>query len=205
MHQAVDPIGARGTEQLDLGAGQVGVREDPVADGIVDVVIDIGDAIDDAYDLPLQRLRLLSTGVRENAVADLAGEVEPQGDAPRLLVVAEAAPESGVERIVERLLTRVTERRVAGVVPEPDRLDEVLVQPQRPRDDARDRGRLERVGHPRAVVVALRVDEDLCLPLQAPERLRVDEAVAIALKRRSDGARLLGLGPAAGFEGAHGS
>ena len=123
----------------------------------------------------------------------------------RLLVVPEAAAERGVERIVERLLTRVPERRVAGVVPEADRLDEVLVQPQRACDDARDRGRLERVGHPRAVVVALRVDEDLRLPLQAPERLRVDEAVAIALKRRSDAARLLGLGPAARLEGAHGS
>ena len=196
---AVDPIGARGTEQLDLGAGQVGVREDPVADRIVDVVVDVGDAIDDAYDLPLQRLRLLSTGVREDAVADLVGEVEPQGDAPRLLVVAEAAPERGVERIVERLLTRVTERRVAGVVPEADRLDEVLVQPQRPRDDARDRGRLERVGHPRAVVVALGVDEDLCLPLQAPERLRVDEAVAIALKRRSDAHTAPRARPCRGF------
>ena len=34
-------------------------------------------------------------------------------------------------------------------------------------DDAGDPGRLERVGHPRAVVVAGGVDEDLGLPLQA--------------------------------------
>ncbi len=80
----------------------------------------------------------------------------------------------------------VPERRVSHVVPEPDRLDEVLVQPQRPRDDARDRSRLERVGHARAVVVAFRVDEDLRLPLQPPERLRVDDAVAVALERRPD-------------------
>ena len=59
----------------------------------------------------------------------------------------------------------MTERRVAHVVAEADRLDEVLVQPKRAGDDARDRGRLERVRHPRAVVVALRVDEDLVFPL----------------------------------------
>ena len=59
---------------------------------------------------------------------------------------------------------------------------------QRARDDARDAGRLERVGHPRAVVVARRVDEDLRLALQAAERLRVEDAVAVALERRSDAA-----------------
>ena len=56
---------------------------------------------------------------------------------------------------------------------------------ERARDDARDAGRLERVRHPRAVVVARRVDEDLRLALQAPERLRVEDPVAVALKRRA--------------------
>ena len=78
----------------------------------------------------------------------------------------EVAAEALAERLVERLLAGMAERCVAGVVTEPDRLDEILVQPERARDDARDRGRLERVGHPRPVVVTLRVDEDLCLPLQ---------------------------------------
>ena len=98
---------------------------------------------------------------------------------------------------VERLLAGVAERRVAGVVAEPDRLDEILVQPQRAGDDAGDPGRLERVGHARAVVVAGRVDEDLRLALQAPERLRVDDPVAVALERRPDAALLLGPRPAA--------
>ena len=107
----------------------------------------------------------------------------------RLLVVAEASPEALVHGRVERVLARMPERRVAHVVAEADRLDEILVQPQRPRDDARDRGRLERVGHPRAVVVALGVDEDLRLALQPPERLGVHDAVAVALERRAHGAR----------------
>ena len=104
--------------------------------------------------------------------------------------MAEVPAEALVQRVVERLLARMPERRVPHVVAEPDRLHEVLVQPQRPSHDARDRGRLERVRHPRAVVVALGVDEDLRLALQPPERLRVDDAVAVALERRAD-ARLL--------------
>ena len=93
-------------------------------------------------------------------------------------------PKRVVQRSVERLLARVPERRMAGVVAEADRLDEILVQPQRARDDARDRGRLERVRDARAVVVAGGVDEDLRLALQAAERLRVDDPVAVALERR---------------------
>ena len=94
-------------------------------------------------------------------------------------------PKRSLQRLVERVLAGVAERRMAHVVAEPDRLDEVLVQPQRPRDDAGDPGRLERVRHARAVVVAGRVDEDLRLALQAAERLRVEDAVAVALERRA--------------------
>src|SRR4029077_5625931 len=95
-----------------------------------------------------------------------------------LLVVTEAPPERCVESVVERLLPRMPERRVAGVVPEADRLGEILGEAQRPRDDTRDGGRLERVRHSRAVVIAFRIDEDLRLPLQPAERLRGDEPVA---------------------------
>ena len=111
--------------------------------------------------------------------------LEHVDDPERVLVVAEAPVEPLAQRLVERLFARVAERRVPEVVAEPDRLDEVLVQPQRPRDAARDPGGLERVGQPRAVVVAGGVDEDLRLVHQPPERLRVHDPVAIALERRA--------------------
>ena len=99
--------------------------------------------------------------------------------------------EALAQALVERLLARVAERRVAHVVAEADRLRQVLVQAQRPGDAARDPGRLERVRHARAVVVAGRVDEDLRLALQPPERLRVEDPVAVALERRPQPAFLL--------------
>ena len=58
------------------------------------------------------------------------GEIELSRDAERLLVVQEVTAEALAKRLVERLFACVAERRVAGVVPEPDRLDEVFVEPQ---------------------------------------------------------------------------
>ena len=96
------------------------------------------------------------------------------------------------QHLVERLLARMAERRMPEIVAEADRLDEILVQPQRAGDAAGDARRLERVRQPRAEVVALGVDEDLRLVAEPAERLRVDDAVAVALERRAQPALLLG-------------
>ena len=166
-------------------------------------MVDVGDAVDQPDDLPLERLRLLLAGMREDAVAHLVREVERARDPQGLLVVAEAPAEALPERVVERIFACVPEGRVPRVVPEADRFDEILVQCQSTRDDARDRGRLERVGHPRPVVVPRRVDEDLGLPLQPAKGLRVHDPVAVALERRPNGALDLGYGAAACLERAH--
>ena len=89
-------------------------------------------------------------------------------------------------------------------MPEPDRLRQVLVQPERACDAARDGRRLERVRHPRPVVVSLGVDEDLRLALQTAERLRVDDPVTIALERRPDVGVILGTRAPPGVVRAHG-
>ena len=183
---------------------EIVLGEQPVAHRVVDVVVDVRDAIDEPHDLPLEGLGLALARVREDPVAHLGGEVERARDPQGLLVVAKAAAEPLGQSLVERVLPRVPEWRVPHVVPEPDRLCQVLVEPQRPCDDARDRRRLERVGHPRPVMVTFGVDEDLRLPLQAPERLRVDDAVPVALERRPHATRLLRKLPAARLERAHG-
>jgi len=106
----------------------------------------------------------------------------------------------GHER-VERGLAPVAEGGVAEVVRERYRLGEVFVEPQGPRQPARDLRDLKRVREPRAVVVALVVYEDLRLVLEAAEGLAVDDAVAVALESGSEGAGgfipFAGLSPAA--------
>ena len=115
---------------------------------------------------------------------------------PRLaLGPAALAPEAGAEPVahalVEGFLAGVPERRVPHVVPEPDRLGQVLVQAQGPSDAARDPGRLERVRHARAEVVARGVDEDLRLPLQPAKSLGMEDPIAVALERRPQPALVL--------------
>ena len=203
MDEPVDPLRARVSEDRDLLARQVVFTEKPVPHGVVDVVVDVRDPVDEPHDLPLECLGLALARVREDPVADLVREVERARDPQRLLVVTKAPTESLLHGVVERILPGVPERCVAHVVPEPDRLGQILVQPQRTRHDAGDRRRLERVGHARAVVIALGVDEDLRLPLQPPERLRVDDAIAIALELRPDAAWLLRKLAPARLERAH--
>ncbi len=174
-------------------------------DGVLDVVIDVRDAIHQADDLPLQAPRHAGPGVVEDAVADAHGEVEPRPvpfdllhDAEALLVVQERPAVPLAKDLVQRLLARVTEGRVPQIVPHGDGLDEVLVQVERPAHGAGEARDLKGVRQPRAVVVALGRDEDLCLVLQPAERLGVDDAVAVALVRVAEGIGLLGRLPLLG-------
>ena len=112
------------------------------------------------------------------ALQRLPGQVQPvpagvtalqQGHhAQALRVVVE--PAERLHRQVERVLSGVAERRVAEVVGQRQRLGQVLVQPQFSGDRAGDLRHLDRMGQPRAVEVALVVDEHLGLVLQLAER-----------------------------------
>ena len=135
-----------------------------------------------------------------DAVAHFPREVQARAvvlehvdDSQALLVVTEPA---GHER-VEHALAGMAERRVAEVVAQRDRLGQLLVQPQHLGDRARDLRHLERVRQARPVVVAGRREEHLRLVLQPPERLAVNDAIAIVLKRRPHIVFGLGLQAAA--------
>ena len=192
-------------EQLDLLGRQVGLGDDPGPDGVVDVVVDVGDAVDQPDDPALERRRLQRAGVVEDPVADLLGQVEARARRARAARRPAASARCGGSRCRRApsapsssdLLADVAEGRVAEVVAEPDRLGQVLVQAERAGDGAGDEAGLERVGEAGPVVVALGSDEDLGLVLEPPERLRVDDPVAVALKRRADRAVGLGLGAGA--------
>ena len=129
----------------------------------------------------------------QRQVQPAAVVLEHVDDAQALLVVVEAA---GHQR-VDDALAGVAERRVPEIVAERDRFGQLLVQPQHLGDGPRDLRHLERVRQPRAVVIAGRREEHLRLVLQPPERLAVDDAIAIALKRGPDVVFRFGPQPAA--------
>src|SRR5690606_29628258 len=155
----------------------------------------------DVAELP----RMAQRAVLEDAFARLEREIEPGkrcipllelvDDAKGLQVVLE--PAVFAHAIVELVLTGVAEGRVPEIVREADRLDEILVEPHRARDSARDLRDLERVGQSRTVVIPLVIDEDLRLVDETPKRRRMDDAVAVALELVAVLGRPLRIPPAA--------
>ena len=93
---------------------------------------------------------------------------------------------------VERVFAGMPERRVAEIVAERDRFGEVVVEPQRAGERARDLRHLDRVGQAGAEMIALVIDENLGLVREAAEGGRMDDAVAVALEFRARRRRRLG-------------
>ncbi len=114
-------------------------------------------------------------------VETVEGRIAPlktRDHAQRLRVVIEAAMRG--EAAIERALPGVAERRMAEIMRQRQRLGEILVEAELAGDGAGDLRHLQRMGQPRPVVVALVINEDLRLVLEAAERGGMDNAVAIA-------------------------
>src|SRR4029077_162024 len=70
-------------------------------------------------------------------------------------------------------------------------------EPERARQGTGDLGDLQRMGQARAKMIPLMEDEDLGLVCEAPERGRVDDAVAVAAKGVAGRAHWFRIEPAA--------
>ena len=91
-------------------------------------------------------------------------------------------PPASASAALERILAGMTERRMAEVMGEAQRLGQVLVEAERAGDRAADLRDFEAVGQPNPVMVAVGRDEHLRLVPQAAEGDRVDDPVAVALE-----------------------
>ena len=100
-------------------------------------------------------------------------------DPQRLQIVIEAVSMLA-HPLVELLFTRVAKRRVADVVHQRQRFGEIGVELERAGDGARNLRHLQRVREPVAKMVGKARGENLRLRFEAPERARMDHAVAVA-------------------------
>jgi len=80
---------------------------------------------------------------------------------------------------VERPLARMTERRMAKIVRKRQRFGEILIQSERARERASDLRNLKRMRQPRAIMIALVIDEHLRLVRQASKGGGMNDSVAI--------------------------
>jgi hypothetical protein len=124
-------------------------------------------------DQPFERLPRQVEAVEGGIAALQIGD-----DAQAVRIVVETA--DAAQSLLQRALAGMAEGRVAEIVRQRQRLGEVLVEPERAGERAGDLGDLQRMGQPRAVMIALVKHEDLRLVRQAPESGRMDDAVAIA-------------------------
>ena len=174
--------------------GEIGVLDQIGADGVFDVVVQVGDGVGEFDDFALEGGGGAPAffagdggaafGVAEDAVTRLEHEVEALAvilevfdDAERLFVVAEAVG----EQQAERCFAGVTEGGVAEVVAHGDGLGEVFVEAERAGDGAGDLLDLDGVGHAGDDVVGVRGDENLGLVLETAEGAGVDDSIAVEL------------------------
>ena len=154
----------------DLLAREIVDREHAGPQRIVDVVVDVGDPVDQPDDLALERRRLAGaarSGAGSRRAPPRSGSAPP-ARRPRAASArcGGTRPRSVAPAGVQHVLADVPEGWVPDVMAEADRLHQVLVEPQRARHGPRDLRRLQRVREPRPVVVALRRDEHLRLVLE---------------------------------------
>ena len=107
------------------------------------------------------------------------GRLQEIDNTQRLQIVVEAAlvGEAGIERG----LAGMAERRMAQIVRQCDRLDEIFVQAELSSYRAADLRDLERMRKPSAVMIVRGGSEDLSLEHQPAKRAAVDDALPIAL------------------------
>ena len=143
MDEPVDAPRARVAQQRDLRGGELGRIEHTRVNRIVDIVVDVGDGVDERTILPSSvsggvgpeccRIPSRTSYARFNPLPSLSSTSTIRRDCSLWRNVRPFRS----ARSDERRLTRVPERRVPDVVPQADRLDQILVQPERPRDPVR--------------------------------------------------------------------
>jgi hypothetical protein len=154
--------------------------------------------------------------VLDQPLQGLPGEVEPVigriaalqagHDPERLGVVVEAAEPR--HALVQGILARMAEGRMAEVVGEGQGLGQILVEPEGAGERPGDLADLDGVGQAGAEVIALMVDENLGLVLEPPEGGGMDDPVPVALELAAGGRnRFRAESPAAppGIAGIRGS
>src|SRR5208282_1234869 len=105
---------------------------------------------------------------------------------------------------VQRLFASVSEWRMADVMHQGERLDQINVQTQLSGDGSRDLRDLDGVGQAIAKVVRVAAGEDLSLSLEAAESSGMDYAIAVTLKVIAVGMVRLGITASAGLLHPHG-
>ena len=108
---------------------------------IINIVINVGNAVGKAHQAPFESGGFFSLGVAENPVAHLRGQVQASAlffeffDHTHALLVV---PKTGRIHIIKCALAGVPEGSVPQIVPQGDCLGQILIEPQSAGNGARN-------------------------------------------------------------------
>ena len=163
------------------------VRKNASPDRIIHVMVEVCNLIRITDDPSLQCRRPSCRLVVGKAVQDLPCQIQPLPvllqnlhKPHRLLRMVKALR----TQTVQHPLTGMPKRRMSKIMPKRNCLRQVLVEPQRLGDRSRILRDLQRMRHPRPVMIPVRCDEHLRLVLQSSERLGMQNPVPVSLKHR---------------------
>ena len=125
LNQRIDAAAVAFAEHGGNAVRYIAFRKHLRAHGIVNIMVEIGDAVGIANDLPLQRFRQLVARMAEDAAPRFIAEIQPHAvvfqlvhNAKRLLVMAKRFSRD----LRERDLAGMTERRMPQIMSECNRL-----------------------------------------------------------------------------------
>ena len=140
------------------------IGENSGPDGIIDVVIDIGNLVTAANYLTLQRFRNPVTGMTQNAHPNLISQIQALTvplqnvhNTQTLLVVAKGSTHAAGQRI----LSGMAEGGVTQIVTHGNGLCQIFVQTQRLRNGTGNASDLQRMGQSGTIMIALRGQKNL--------------------------------------------
>ena len=182
--QGIDSLGMVMPQDIGYGIRDVPVGQEPRPDGIVNVMVYVGDLVGAANHHALQSLRPGFAGMAEDAVSDLIGKIQSLSvifqhihHPKRLLIVAEGSSQA----TGQGHFTGMAEGGVAQIVTHGDGFRQIFIQSQSPGDGGSDSRHLQSMGHAGTVMVTFRPQKYLGLVHQAAEGFGMDDPVDIPL------------------------
>ena len=189
MNKVIQPLSKRITDHIADALWHIRVRQDPCADRIVHVMVDIRDLIRHPDDLTFQcrwhTARLVITDSITHficQVQSLSVLFQYLNSTNTLLTMYKSQRTDAVQCS----LACMSEWRMPQIMSKRDRLYQIFIQPKCLCNGTCILGNLQRMRHTCTVMVTFRCQEYLCLIFQTPEGLGMQNPVSVPLKNRTD-------------------
>ena len=189
MDHRIQANSGRISKNLPIWFRNIFLFEHASPDRVVNIMVDIGNLIRQAYDLSFQRMRRTRGFMIQDSVTHFPGQVQSLAllfqtfhHPYALLVMLE--PQRAY--LVKRPFSRMAERRMPQIMPQRDRLHQIFIETKSLCYCPGILGYLQRMGQPGPVMIPFGKKEYLRLLLQPAKCLAVEDPVPVPLEDGTD-------------------